>query len=145
MKSKRYRLTVLDAQTRCNILSFYSLLQDLACADGYLATRKDIVDLLLSTSDMEASNTQHNLSAVLLRAHLLQQASFMQQLLQHSATLLSLLERQRGQLERGGGLGSMSSDVAKDWDLKLSEASEKQRRLTAQVAEVRTCCCQSHT
>jgi len=111
-------------------------LQELACVDNFLPTRKEIVDLLLSTSDMEGSSMQQSLSSALLRVHLQQQSMLMQQLLQHSATLLSLLQRQRGQLERSGRLGNPSLGMAKDWDLKLSEASEKQRRLAAQVSEV---------
>lgn len=111
--------------------------QDLACADGYLPSKKELVDLLLSFSDMEASNMQQSLSATLLRAQLFQQTYLIQQLLQHSASLLSLLERQRRLMETGtGGAEGVSAEVAKDWDLKLSEASQKQRRLTAQVAKV---------
>ena len=115
----------------CYLLFF----QELACVDNFLPTRKEIVDLLLSNSDIERSSMQQSLSAALLRAHLQQQSALMQQLLQHSATLLSLLERQKGQEDRSGRLGN-SSLMVKDWDLTLSEASEKQRRLIAQVAEV---------
>ena len=120
---------------RLRPVKFLCLFQDFACADGFLPTRKEIVDLLLSTSDMEASSMQNSLSTTLLRAHLAQQTSLIQQLLQHSATLLSLLERQRGLLEKGK-VESMSGGVVKDLDQRFSEVSEKQRRLAAQVADV---------
>ncbi len=111
-------------------------MQELACADGYLPTKKELVELLMSLSTTEASSMQQSLSSTILKAHLLQQTFLIQQLLQHSASLLSLLERQRKLVNIGSGTAGMEVTVTKDWNLNLSEASEKQRRLAAQVAEV---------
>lgn len=90
------------------------------------------MELLQHTSDLEASQVEHSLSSMLMGIHLSHHASLLDKLLQHSATLLELMERQRAQVVECG-----SVDVPDDLSRQCGELSERQKRLAAEVAEVK--------
>ena len=93
---------------------------------------KEMIDLLQLTSDLEASRVEHKLSSMVMGIHISKHTSLIDQLLQHSATLLGILERQRAlMLEEG------RAEVPEDLAQQFGELSDKQKRLASQVADIK--------
>lgn len=91
-----------------------------------------MMDLLQHTSDLEASQVEHSLSTMLMGIHLSRHSSLLDQLLQHSSTLLALVETHRAKMEEEGKVG-----VPEELTKLCGELSERQKRLAADVAGVK--------
>ena len=99
---------------------------------GFVPMRRDMMDLLQHTSDLEASQVEHSLSTMLMGIHLSRHTSLLDQLLQHSSTLLALVETHRVKMEEDGRVG-----VPEELVKLCRELSERQQRLAADVADVK--------
>ena len=86
------------------------------------------MDLLQHTSDLEAFQVEHNLSSMLMNIHLSRHTSLLDQLLQHSDTLLGVLTR-----HRENGAGPQDDELSQ----RYRELEDKQKRLAAEVTELK--------
>jgi hypothetical protein len=105
-------------------------------SESNLPVKKDLVDLLRLTSDLEASQAEHSLSSLLVDLHLSRHTSLLDQLLQHSAALLEAL----GNGHHKAKVAVTEEEGAATQDELIQQYRElvdRQKNLTAEVAEVK--------
>jgi len=87
--------------------------------------RRDMMELLKHTSYLEASHMEHSLSSMLVGIHLSYQTSLLDQLLQHSAALLDIMERQRTTMAES------EVSIPEELTQQCMELCDKQKRLAS--------------
>lgn len=105
--------------------------QSLSAIPGLLPIRKEFIDLLQHSYELEAASIEHNLAATLISLQLGRHESSIEQLLQHSRQLMELIVHQR-EIMKGHGV-ALPPDLTR-W---YSELKERQELLTVQVTSER--------
>ena len=106
----------------------FSLLQSLSTMPGLLPIRKELIDLLQHSCELEAAIVEHNLAATLISLQLGRHEASIERLLQHTAQLMEVIELQQEVMKERSVL--VPTDLAQ----KCSELSVRQESLAAQVA-----------
>ena len=112
-------------------LNFIFHFQSISSIPGLLPIRKEFIDLLQHSYELEAASIEHNLAATLISLQLGRHESSIEQLLQHSRDLMELVAHQR-ELMKGQGV-ALPPELIR----RCSELRERQELLTVQVAAER--------
>ena len=110
---------------------FFPHFQALSSIPGLLPIRKEFIELLQHSHELEAASIEHNLAATLISLQLGRHESSIEQLLQHSRELMELVAHQR-ELIKGQG-----AELPPELTRRCSELRERQEMLTVQVAAER--------
>ena len=112
-------------------LHFIFHFQSISSIPGLLPIRREFIDLLQHSYELEAASIEHNLATTLISLQLGRHESSIEQLLQHSRDLMELVAHQ-GELMKGQGV-ALPPELIR----RCSELRERQELLTVQVAAER--------
>lgn len=102
-------------------------MQKLSGYPDLLPVRKDLIELLQHSYELEASNVEHHLTAAIMSIHLQRRETMIDTLLQHSEQLLGVIEHQKHLMEEH------RVPVPMDLGAQCKELSSRQKSLQLQV------------
>ena len=102
--------------------------QSLSSIPELLPVRKELIDLLHYSYELEVAGVEHNLASTLIGVQLRRQELSIEKLLLHSSELLEVIEMQRRLMSDHSILSPP------DLTLRTRELIHRQESLTAQVA-----------
>lgn len=105
------------------------ILQKLLESSGFPPIRKDMADLLQHISDLEASHIEHSLSSMLMGIHLSRHTSLVDQLLQHSAALLEMVQQHEG---------GVRSEIPDELSWQCRQLSDRQKKLAMEATDLKS-------
>lgn len=94
-----------------------------------------MVSLLEETCDLDSLRAEHSHSSMVMGMHLTQHLSLIDRLLHQCSLLTSMLAQHRSLMTEGGAGGRV--EIPEELTRQFGELSDKQKRLTAEVAEIK--------